>query len=143
MSNVYHYNGHNDLTPAELFLFIAIQETSEHLGIDNIEYLILIFSGLNILPTRAKPSGATPGTSVASVMARSLFKYKFRNKILPTFTIESMKAFRWVLTHKLSTFVGRTLPGVGWVLMTRDIYEISSHTVIKYNRIAKPEDRVF
>lgn len=143
MSNIYHYNGHSDLTPAELFLFIAMQEAGEQLGIDDVEYLILIFSGFNFLPTRAKPSGATPGTSVASVMARSLFKYKLRKKVLPTFTIESMKAFRWVLTHKLSVFVGRTLPGVGWVLMARDVAEIGYHTVVKYNRLARPEDRVF
>jgi hypothetical protein len=143
MSNVYQYNGHNDLTPPEFFLFIAMQETSEQLGINDVEYLILIFCGFNFLPTRGKPAGATPGTSVASVMSRSLFKYKFRKRVLPTFTIESMKAFRWVLTHKLSVFIGRTLPGVGWVLMARDVATIGYQTVLKYNQIARPEDRVF
>ena len=43
MSHVYQYNRHNDLTPPELFLFIAMQETSEQFGIDDVEYLILIF----------------------------------------------------------------------------------------------------
>jgi hypothetical protein len=76
-------------------------------------------------------------------MSRSLFKYKFRKRVLPTFTIESMKAFRWVLTHKLSVFIGRTLPGVGWILMARDVATIGYQTVLKYNRIARPEDRVF
>jgi len=76
-------------------------------------------------------------------MARSLFKYKFRKRVLPTFTIESMKAFRWVLTHKLSVFIGRTLPGVDWVLMAKDVATIGYQTVLKYNRIARSEDRVF
>ncbi|GAB2903809.1 membrane protein [Paraburkholderia jirisanensis] len=143
MSNMYKFNGHEDLSATELFLFIAMQETSEQLGIDDVEYLILIFSGFNILPTRAKPLGATKGTSVASVMSRAVFKYQFRRKILPTFTLESMKAARWVLTHKLSVFIGRALPGVGWVLMARDVGLIGYQTVIKFNRLVKPEDRVF
>lgn len=59
-------------------------------------------------------------------LSRSLFKYKFRKRVLPTFTIESMKAFRWVLTHKLSVFIGRTLPGVGWVLMARMLLRLAT-----------------
>jgi len=120
-----------------------MQEVGERLGIDDIEYLILMLSGLNVLPARAKPAGATQGTSVASVMSRSIFRYQLKKKILPTFTLESMKTFRWVLTHKLGTFVGRTLPGVGWIMMAKDVYEIMDHAIIKYNQIVRSEDRVF
>jgi hypothetical protein len=87
--------------------------------------------------------GATKGTSVASVMSRSLFRYELKKKILPTFTMQSIKRLRWVLTHKLSVFIGRTLPGVGWVLLASDVSQIAYQTVIKYNRIVLPEDRVF
>lgn len=37
MSNVYGYNGHKDLSPPELFMFIAIREASEQLDIDDVE----------------------------------------------------------------------------------------------------------
>ena len=43
----------------------------------------------------------------------------------------------------LSTFVGRTLPGIGWVLLANDVAQIGYHTVIRYNRIVSPADRVF
>jgi len=143
MSNTYNYGFHKDLEPTELFLFIAVEQTCEQLGINDVEYVILIFSGLPILPTRAKPLGATKGTSVASVMSRSLFRYELKRKVLPTFTLRSIKRLRWVLTHKLSVFIGRTLPGVGWVLLANDVYQITYQTVVRYNRIVSPADRVF
>lgn len=95
------------------------------------------------MPTRGKPLGATKGTSVASVMSRSLFRFELKKKVLPTFTMNSIKRLRWILTHRLSTFVGRTLPGVGWILLTKDVAQIGYHTVIRYNRIVSPADRVF
>lgn len=52
MNNTYSYGSHKDLEPTELFLFIAVEQTCEQLGIDDVEYVILIFSGLPILPTR-------------------------------------------------------------------------------------------
>jgi len=113
MGNAYNYGRHRNLTPSELFLFIAVGETCDQLGIDDVEAVILILSGLPFLPTRAKPAGATKGTSVASAMSRSLIRYELNNKVLPTFTLNSIKRFRWILTHRLSVFVGRTIPGVG------------------------------
>jgi hypothetical protein len=76
-------------------------------------------------------------------MSRSLFRYELKKKVLPTFTLNSIKRLRWILTHKLSTFIGRTLPCVGWVLLANDVAQIGYHTVIQYNRIVSPEDRVF
>jgi hypothetical protein len=141
MGNAYNYGRHRNLTPSELFLFIAVGETCDQLGID--EAVILILSGLPFLPTRAKPAGATKGTSVASAMSRSLIRYELNNKVLPTFTLNSIKRFRWILTHRLSVFVGRTIPGVGWVLLASDVCHITYHTVRKYNLSVTPEDRVF
>jgi hypothetical protein len=141
MGNAYNYGRHRNLTPSELFLFIAVGETCDQLGID--EAVILILSGLPFLPTRAKPAGATKGTSVASAMSRSLIRYELNNKVLPTFALNSIKRFRWILTHRLSVFVGRTIPGVGWVLLASDVCHITYHTVRKYNLSVTPEDRVF
>ncbi|TDV27763.1 hypothetical protein C7405_11642 [Paraburkholderia caballeronis] len=87
--------------------------------------------------------GATKGTSVASAMSRSLFRYELKRKVLPTFTLNSVRRFRWILTHRLSVFVGRTIPGVGWILLANDVYKITYHTLVKYNRIVMPDDRVF
>lgn len=143
MSDTYSYGSHKDLEPTELFLFIAVDQTCEQLGINDVESVILILSGLPILPTRAKPLGATKGTSVASVMSRSLFRYELKKKVLPTFTLSSIKRLRWVLTHKLGVFIGRTLPGVGWVLLANDVYQIAYQTVLRYNRMVLPADRVF
>lgn len=142
MSNAYNYGSHKNLTPTELFLFIAVDDICDRLGIDDVEAVILILSGLPFLPTRAKPMGATKGTSVASVMSRSLFRYELKRKVLPTFTSNSIKRFRWILTNRLSVFVGRTIPGVGWVLLANDVYQITYHTIMKYNRSVMPDDRM-
>jgi hypothetical protein len=143
MSHTYNYGGQSGLTPAELFFLIAFEETCAEVGLDDAEAMILILTGWPFIPTRAKPKGATKNTSIASLWTRSTFRYEFRKKILPTFTLGSIKRLRWILTHKLSTFIGRTLPGVGWVLLAGDAYRIVYHTVSKYNRIVSPEDRVF
>lgn len=143
MGTLYSYGVHRNLKPAELFFFIAADETCGQLGIDDIEAVIIILSGINFLPTRAKPFGATKGTSVASVAARSLITYELKAKILPTLTLGSIKQLRWLMTHKLSVFVGRTIPGIGWVLLASDVYQIMRNTVLKYNRSVKSEDQVF
>jgi len=87
--------------------------------------------------------GATKGTSVASVMSRSLFRYELRRKVLPTFTPGSIRRLRWILTHRLGVFIGRTIPGAGWVILANDVFQITYHTVMKYNRSVAPEDKVF
>ncbi|HDR9028343.1 TPA: hypothetical protein QDB14_002537 [Burkholderia vietnamiensis] len=141
-ANTYSYGGHSGLEPAELFFFIAVAETCDQVGINDVEGVILVLSGWPILPTRQKFAGATKGTSVASVMSRSLFRYEFKRKVLPTLTLQSMKSFRVILTRRLSVFIGRAVPGLGWVLLARDVFEIGSNTVLKYNRMVKPEDQV-
>jgi len=37
MNNTYNYGSHKDLEPTELFLFIAVEQTCEQLGIDDVE----------------------------------------------------------------------------------------------------------
>ncbi|WP_321803551.1 STM2901 family protein [Burkholderia sp. BCC1993] len=140
--NTYRYQNQQNLSPVELFFLIAADETCKQVDIDDVEAVILILSGLPILPTRTKPLGATQGTSVASVMARSIFRYEFRRKLLPTVTLKSIKRLRVILTHRLAVFVGRTIPGVGWVLLAKDAFHIVRNTVYRYNQIAKPEDRI-
>nr|WP_260400663.1 hypothetical protein [Paraburkholderia bannensis] len=40
-------------------------------------------------------------------------------------------------------FVGRAVPVVGEVMLTYDAATISYRSVIHYNRLVKPEDKVF
>ncbi|WP_175687380.1 STM2901 family protein [Burkholderia anthina] len=140
--STYRYQNLHNLNPTELFFLIAADETRKQAGIDDLEAVILILSGLPVLPTRAKPLGATQGTSVASVMSRSIFRYEFKRKVLPTVTLKSIKRLRVILTHRLAVFVGRTIPGVGWVLLAKDAFHIVRNTVYQYNQIVKPEDRI-
>lgn len=125
------------------FFFVAVEETCARVGIDDVEAVILILAGWPILPTRQKFGGATKGTSVASVMARSIFRYQLNRNVLPTVTLQSIKSFRIILTRKLSVFVGRAVPGVGWALLARDVFAIVHGTVSRYNSLVKREDRVF
>lgn len=37
MSNTYNYGTHTGLEPTELFLFIAVDQTCEQLGINDVE----------------------------------------------------------------------------------------------------------
>ncbi len=57
-------------------------------------------------------------------------------------TLESIKALRIILTRKLSVFVDRAEPGLGWILLARDAFAIVRNTVIKYNSLVKKEDQV-
>ncbi len=57
-------------------------------------------------------------------------------------TLESIKALRIILTRKLSVFVDRAVPELGWILLVRDAFAIVRNTVIKYNSLVKKEDQV-
>lgn len=46
-------------------------------------------------------------------------------------------------THKLSNFIGRAVPVVGWVILARDVADISFHTVKRYNTVAHGEDKLW
>ncbi len=46
------------------------------------------------------------------------------------------------MTRSLGAFVGRAIPVVGVVLLSNDAIIIMRNTVVPYNRIVKPEDRV-
>ena len=75
--------------------------------------------------------------------ARALFTHKFKHEILPTLTLGSIKSLRVIMTRRLSVFIGRAVPGIGWVLLARDVALASHNTVVKFNQLVKPEDRIF
>lgn len=61
---------------------------------------------------------------------------------LPTWLGLPPKA-KLIMTRKLGTFVGRTIPVIGWVILASDVAMISYKSVNKYNTIAHPADRIW
>lgn len=66
LNGTYFYDGSSNLSAGELFFWIMIDETFDHLGITDIAAMTGIYVGSNSLTVAGKFAGATPGTSVAS-----------------------------------------------------------------------------
>ncbi|EML1595862.1 hypothetical protein RVY52_000571 [Burkholderia cenocepacia] len=143
MNNTYAFGAHRDLTPMELFFLVFIDETCNELGVDDVAAVVAIVAGQNWMPTRAKPFGTTPGTSVASILSRKYLNYDLKKKILPTLTNASVKRLKFILVRNIGVFVGRAVPVVGWVIAAKDVTMISIRSVSRYNALVKPEDKVF
>ncbi|RQU95065.1 hypothetical protein DF133_03125 [Burkholderia cenocepacia] len=143
MNNTYAFGTHRDLTPMELYFLIFIDETCKELGVDDVAAVVAIVAGQNWMPTRAKPFGTTPGTSVASILSRKYLDYDLKKKILPTLTNASVKRLKFILVRNIGVFVGRAVPVVGWVIAAKDVTMISIRSVSRYNALVKPEDKVF
>jgi len=143
MNNTYDFGTHRDLTPMELFFLVFIDETCRELGVDDVAAVVAIVTGQNWMPTRAKPFGTTPGTSVASILSRKYLDYDLKKKILPTLTNASVKRLKFILVRNIGVFVGRAVPVVGWVIAANNVTTISIRSVSRYNPLVKPEDKVF
>lgn len=143
MGQRYQYGMHTDLEPAELFFLITIDETYRETGIDDLSSIAMILLGQPFLPTRGKFNLAVKGTSVASIVSRTMLPFDIKYRILPTVTsISSLLMLRVKFTRNLGAFVGRAVPGVGWVLLATDVSTILFRSVQSYNGIVKPEDRL-
>ena len=143
MPNKYTYGIHTDLPPVELFFLIAVDETMNELGVSDAVGVAMILSGSRLLSTRGKFAGAVKGTSIASKLSRSLLPYEIKHRILPTFTSwTSVALLRVKLTNHIGVFIGRAIPGVGWVITAADVGMIGYKTVLEYNRRVKQEDRL-
>jgi hypothetical protein len=142
MPNLYSYNTLANLTREELFLWIAIDQTLEQLGGADIAAALAVLSGQPFLPTRGKFSGATKGTSVASVVSRKLIKQQLPIA-LPTLTGASLSTLKVTFTKSLGAFIGRLVPGVGWTILAYDVVQIVRNTVFQYNLRASKEDQLW
>lgn len=139
----YRYGVHRSLSPTELFFYVAVEEACKQLGVEDIEAVVAILCGQNWIPTRSKPMGATKGTSVASLVSRTFLDYDLKRKILPTLTNGSVRKLKVIMVRNIGTFIGRTVPVVGWVVVAHDVAMISVKSVQHYNRLVTPEDRIF
>lgn len=146
LNGTYFYAGRSNLTASELFFMIFCETTVEHFGIDDVVAIVALYSGVNNQKTRTKPKGAAGGTSRASKAARGLFKtatFPFGIK-LPTWVggYTPWTAKRRMVA-KISTFVGRTIPLVGTVVLLADVSLITYGSVRDYNRIARGNDKLW
>ncbi|WP_175794489.1 STM2901 family protein [Burkholderia ambifaria] len=145
LNGAYHYYGMNNLSAGELFFWIMVDETMNQLGVGDVASVGMILLGRSNLPTRAKPSDAIQGTSRASKYSRRVFQkaqFPFGLK-LPTLVGGPVRNLKIRLVRNIGTFVGRTIPVLGWVILASDIYIIAGKTMAHYNRVAREGDRLW
>ncbi|QCP51425.1 hypothetical protein FAZ95_21060 [Trinickia violacea] len=140
--NRYTYFHYRDLTPGELFFFIALEETRKELGLTDLVAASAILLGQNDVPVSGKLAEATKGTSVASMASRALLRHKLPRPV-PTIIKSGPRLMKVAFTRNLGAAVGRAIPVVGYVILVADAYIIMVNTVRSYNRIVQPADRVF
>jgi len=144
MANSYKYGIHEGLRREELLLLIFIEETGNALGVDDAVGIAMVLLGQRFIPTRGKFANAVKGTSIASVVSRRMLPYELKHRILPTVTsFTSLIMLRIKFTRNIGAFVGRAIPGVGWVMLATDVSLITYHTVKAYNGMVKHEDRLY
>ena len=141
LNGTYFYKGLINLTPGELFFFVFLDEAQKQLGTGDIVALALIILGQPTQSTRAKPAGATPGTSILSENLRRWLK--FRVNRWPTLTNESIRHLRFSYVTNLGAFAGRWIPILGIAFVMNDVMRIGFNTLNTYNLIARKDDRIW
>lgn len=146
LNGTYFYAGRSNLTASELLFMIFCETTADHFGVKDIAAVAVLYSGVNNQTTRAKPKDAIPGTSRISKSIRGMLKntmFPFGIK-LPTwiggYTPWTVKL---KMVRKISTFIGRTIPLIGEVILIADISQIVYCSVHDYNVIARDSDKLW
>lgn len=148
LNGTYFYAGKSNLTAAELFFMVFCEKTIDQFGLGIVDFsaVIAVVSGRNDQITRAKPGNALKGTSHASKASRAVFKKaKFPFGLeLPTW-IGGYTPWtaRRVMVRNIGTFVGRTIPLLGILVLASDISQIVYNTIRDYNAIARGDDKIW
>lgn len=146
LNGTYFYAGRSNLSATELFFMVFVMNTANHFGFDDIAAVVALYSGVNNQSTRAKPIDALPGTSRVSKGVRRLIK----NTMFPF----GIRMPTWIggytpwtakrkMVRKVSTFVGRTIPLIGEVILIADVSQIAYCSVRDYNTIARGHDKIW
>jgi len=148
LNGTYFYGGLTNLTASELFFLIMVDITAENFtGAKDIMAEASIYAGSNQIDVSGKFGNATQGTSYASKYSRRLLKDIMLPFRLPTFIHSPQPGrpfkIKTIMTLKLATFTGRTIPVIGWAVLASDVAQISYQTTVRYNQIANKEDKIW
>ena len=127
---VYHYNGKKYNDGAELYFAILIDIAAEQFGITDIIALGTAIDGLGFVDKPFQMKGASKGTSLLSKGLSSQFPQKMPWR-LPTISNNLTLKF----TNVLGRFMGRTIPIIGWGVLTYDVGMTLYRTQVIYNNI--------
>lgn len=137
----YYFNGLSNISAGELFFWVFLDETGKQVGSEDFLSLALIVLGQPTRSTRAKPIGATKGTSPLSYHLRQWIKVEVNE--WPTLTNGSIKRLKWSYVTNLGAFVGRWLPFLGWAILAEDVATIAWKSTHRYNLLVKESDRLW
>lgn len=140
--HLYSYKDLDEITREELFVWILIDKILEQFTGTDIAAAAAILSGQPFIPTRTKFGGSTSGTSPASVLSRKLLNKQMPFR-LPTITGKSLRTLRISMAKNFGAWAGRTVPIVGWAIMSYDVEEIIRKTLTTYNKIARDGDKLW
>lgn len=146
LNGTYFYAGRPNLSASEVLFMIFCEQVADQIGVNDFGAIVAIVAGLNISSTRGKFAGATPGTSYASRGARKVFgnaKFPWGKELPSVIGGYPPRQLKIIMTRKVSTFVGRAIPVVGWVILSYDLLQITVNTVRKYNSIARGGDKIW
>lgn len=146
LNGTYFYAGRSNLTAAELFFMVFIFNTRDQFGIKDIASIYALYAGINDQSTRTKPRDAIEGTSRLSKGVRRVFG----NRMFPF----GLRMPTWIggytpwtvqrrMVRKIGTWVGRTIPLIGEVILATDVWQITYHSVTEYNAIARGKDKIW
>ncbi|WP_279022755.1 STM2901 family protein [Gibbsiella quercinecans] len=143
LNGTYFYGGLGGLSSREVLLWVLIDEISDHFGAKDIAGAAAILAGDNNIAVAGKFAGSKPGTSIASKISRRIF---LRNRLMLPFGLPTLVGFPpnvdLIMTRKFGTFVGRTIPVLGWAVIASDISIVTYKTITHYNLIVRKEDRL-
>ncbi|EKY3245732.1 STM2901 family protein [Cronobacter dublinensis] len=146
LNGTYFYAGRSNLTASELFFMVFVFNTADQFGIKDVVSVYALYAGMNDQITRTKPGTAIPGTSRLSKGVRRVFG----NRLFPF----GLKMPTWIggytpwtvkrrMVRKIGTWVGRTIPLIGEVILVADVSQIVYNTITEYNTIARGNDKLW
>ncbi|MFC3947791.1 STM2901 family protein [Serratia entomophila] len=143
LGGTYFYKGYSNLNPQQLFWLVWVDAFSQHAGLE-ISASAMILAGYPFLGTRGKPSPATKGTSIASVVSRRLIPdiHLPPGVVIPTLVGRSLKDLHVSYTNKVRTAIGRNIPWIGYAMAAYTVHAISRDVKETYNRVARSEHRI-
>ncbi|OOB85807.1 STM2901 family protein [Leclercia adecarboxylata] len=138
LGGTYFYHGNANVTPQELFWLIFAEGLANHLGIE-VETAAMILAGQPILPKRVVLGSKVKRTSIASKLARRIFKNaRFPGGVRVKTSVLGHARY----TNKIAAVVGRAVPFIGYAQAVIVSTIVAGETRNKYNLIARPKDRI-